>query len=197
MRITVCASAIAVLTIACSNFAAAQGETLHHDSATAVAALAPSMPTNVSGFELVQTLTPPAANVGKWYKYVHDKIDTVDVVVSPLPPISIGDTAGYVFQTADQFRLAYDQAFHTGVILGYAVTSARTDPVHIKGRATNGYLLESVFKRKTSSEVRYSFYAVYATPEGLVRIRTELPSYRKSTGTLVNFAHTLLDSMVQ
>jgi hypothetical protein len=179
--------------VARSGVALAQGDTLRRD--TMVAPTAAAMPANVAGFELT-----PTAGAGNTYRYVHDKVDTVDVTLSPYPAgatLRTGDdTAGYVFQDADQFRYAYNQAYRSGVLSQYGVTGARTDPLHIRGVAVHGYFIQAVFKRRNAGVARYSFYDVYALPQGLVRIRAELPTYRGSTGTLLNFAHGLLDALV-
>jgi hypothetical protein len=204
MRVSVRTTAVAVLTVASSGLARAQGDTLHHDSAAVAPTAAPvapvAAPASVSGFELIQQTTLPGAVGGQWYRYVHDKFDTVDVVVSPYDPaIRLGngdDSSQYTFQQADQFRFAYDQAYRSGVYSAYRLDAPRTDPIHVNGVPVHGYLLQAVFTRRSTGVTRYTFFAAYATPRGLVRIKAEVPRNRGYGITFVNFSHALLDKLV-
>jgi hypothetical protein len=201
MRLHV-STVVAAVTIAWSSLAAAQGDTLHHDSAAVAPAVAapPAAPASVTGFDLIKQSTLPGTIGGQWYRYVHDKIDTVDVVVSPYDPgVSLrngDDSSQYTFQQADQFRYAYDQAYRSGVYSAYRLTGAGADPIHVKGVAAHGYWIQSIFTRRSTGVPRYTFFAAYAIPQGLVRIKTELPTNRGYTVTFRNFSHDLLDKLV-
>jgi hypothetical protein len=206
MRLHAATAVGMIATVFTSATAMAQGDTLRHDSASvaATAALtaptAPIAPSFVGDFEMAGEVSLPAGTPGHWYRYVHDKIDTIDVDVAPYPagiPLRTNDdSAGFAFAEADRSRYNYDQAYRTGVLSAYRLTGARTDPVHVRGVPTHGYLVEALFKRRNSGVARYAFYAVYAVPQGAVRIHAELPTYRGSTGTLVNFSHGFLDALV-
>jgi hypothetical protein len=149
---------------------------------------------------LIKQTTLPGAIGGQWYRYVHDKLDTIDVVVSPYDPgIAMkngDDSSNYTFQQADQFRLACDQSYRSGALSAYRLTGARTDPVHIKGVAAHGYSIQAICTRRSTGVPRYTFFAAYAIPQGLVRIKTELPVNRGYTTTFINFSHDLLDKLV-
>jgi hypothetical protein len=82
------------------------------------------------------------------------------------------------------------------VYSAYRVTGGGADPIHVKGVAAHGKWFEAAFRRRSTGVPRWTFFAVYAIPEGLVRIKTETPANRGYTAGFRNFSRALLDKLV-
>jgi hypothetical protein len=196
--VTVALVAGTMSTLVASRGARAQTDAPPQDSSTmATVPLA-----KVNGFEIAGDGTMRNGSPGHWYRYVHDKVDTVYVFVAPFPAgLGLGksdDTATYVFNDIDQYRRAFFAGLITAAHAGASdqVSAPRSDPVHIHGTATHGYFVETNFVTQNNRMPRYLFYGEYALPQQIVRVRADLPAYRRSTSTLVGFTHGILDGLV-
>jgi hypothetical protein len=166
--------------------------TVRSDSASS------AMPSDVLGYRLGQVVPFPDPRQGTLYRYEHDK-DHINVYVSPYQSTdelrSHDDTTNLVFGDADVFRQSLDAAFHSGVLRGYRSTYARTDNVSVSGREVTGYVVAAILARRGSAAEVYAYYGVYALPQGVVRIKAELPTPVAQFSQMSGFAHHLIGEM--
>jgi hypothetical protein len=186
----------------------AQVDSSRTDSAHGVSTLptsavvAPSdssaMPADVLGYRLGQVVPLPDPRQGTLYRYEHDK-DHINVYVSPYQSTdelrSRDDTTSLVFGDADVFRQSLDAGVHSGVLRGFRSTYARTDNISTSGREVYGYVVAAILARRGSAAETYTYYGVYALPQGVVRIKAELPTPVAQFGQMSGFAHHLIGEM--
>jgi hypothetical protein len=150
---------------------------------------------NIQGFALVDQ------SPGR-YVYVHDKVDTMNVSVLPFPPGTMlgkgDDTAAYVFADVDQFRKDFYGHVYAAAAAGVdQATAPHTDPIRVQGKALRGDYTVIPYRLERVAGPREMYYAVYALPGGLVRVRSDYPEYRRSMARLINFSHGFLDALLR
>jgi hypothetical protein len=157
-----------------------------------------AMPTDVMGYRLGTVVPLPDPRQGTLYRYERDK-DHINVYVSPYQSTdqlgSRDDTTNFVSGDADVFRQSLDAGVHSGVLRGFRSTYARPDNVNTSGHQIAGSVVAAILARRELASEVYAFYGVYALPQGVVRIRAELPTPVAQFGQMSWFAHHLIGEM--
>jgi hypothetical protein len=138
----------------------------------------------VRGYKLTDTVRFGEVSSGVQFIYKHEQ-DVANVFVAPYNagqvPLNRDDTIAVVTHAVDLVRLPLQHAAEQNQMQALAIYADRSDVLQAGGHAIQFHWLIAGVQRKSESGVLL-YYAAYAIPYGLVRIRAEVPWIDIRTG---------------
>ncbi len=134
-------------------------------------------PPEAHGYKFASAVSFGEAGTGERLTYMHNT-DAVGVLVNPYdltrPFQSVEDTMALLQGEVSRVRDSLYRAAQDQILVAYGVINDRPDGLHIGNQTIRYYWLFAQIQRRGQRGV-YLYYAAYATPSGLVRVRGELP----------------------
>jgi hypothetical protein len=165
------------------------------------------IPVEARGYHLTDSVKLGKASDGMQYVY-KQRSDVAKVSVVPYGgnrPVTQADTLSLVQQEVELVRRPIQDAARIGELQNLAQFGDRASVIRVGGRAVNYYWYFAGVRRRGQPAV-FLYYAVYATPFGLVKVRAELPwnsagssgmlGVQTALDPLSSFGHTVVGAMM-
>jgi hypothetical protein len=157
----------------CQATASAQTDSIRRDTAPGGAGVATanppttqsvvsplSMPAELRGYRLADSLRLVGANPGVRYTYAHDKHDKIQVFVSTYQDATAlrttDDTVALVEGDVDILRQSLDAAFKQGDLTAFQSMRERTDDLATGGHTVRGYMMLAALTHRGAGTAQFN-----------------------------------------
>ncbi len=157
------------------------------------------MPAEIRGYKIADTISLGAVSNGTQYHYKRDG-DVISVLVSSydagIPLNTSDDTAAVGWNAVDGLRNTLVDARRNGQLTFLHTRLERREDFKANGHTARGWVYAAELRRVSNAGTVAMYYAVYAIPNAVVRVRVESPrSFAVNTGT-PQFTKDLIAALV-